>query len=216
MSTDPVTLVLPAEEYAVAAAACGVLHNVFYFKPAADYLTEIRDSGLLIQWPDYGARRDEAVTAIQQSLAMDSFTAIERDYYQLYIGPGGMTAYPWGSVYTDNENLVCGDTTREFKQFCEVRGIRFDLEHSEPEDHIGLVAAALSRLFEQASIDGSSRDLAEMLADHVLPWSHRVLANSETHARTGYYRGFALLYAELLGHWRDALGVTPRELELFA
>lgn len=216
MSTDTVSMAFPAEEYAVAAAACGVLHNVFYQTPTAEYLSEIRHSGLLAGWPDYGADHAEAVARIEQSLAEDSPADIERDYYQLFIGPGGMTAYPWGSVYTDEENLVCGETTREFKHFCETRGVRFELEHSEPEDHIGLVAAALSRFFDQAATTGSSRDVAQLLADHVLPWSHRVLDNSGEHAQTGYYLGFAQLYANLLEHWQQSLGITPRELKLYA
>ncbi len=216
MSSDPVSIVFPADEYAVAAAACGVLHNVFYRKPSADYLDELKGSGLLDQWPDYGADRDQAVALIKGSLSTDTAEAIERDYYQLFIGPGGMAAYPWGSVYTDEENLVCGKTTREFKRFCEARGIRFQLAHSEPEDHIGLVAAALSRVFEKAALDGGNRDIALLLGEHVLPWAHRVLDKSKANAQTGYYRGFSLLYEGLLGRWQQALGITPRELELYA
>lgn len=216
VSSEPVSIVFPADEYAVGAAACGVLHNVFYCKPTASYLAEIRESGLLEQWPEYGANGGEAIERIMKSLRSDDPAAIERDYYQLYIGPGMMNAYPWGSVYTDHENLVCGETTREFKRFCEARGINFQLAHSEPEDHIGLVAAALSRLFDQAALDGSSRDIALLLADHVLPWSHRVLDKTREHAQTGYYLGFAQLYEGLLAHWQQALGITPRELDLFA
>lgn len=216
MNSDTISIVFPADEYAVAAAACGVLHNVFYFKPTSDYLDEIRGSGLLEQWPAYGAEHGQAVELIKTSLSVDTAEVIERDYYQLFIGPGGMAVYPWGSVYTDEENLVCGETTREFKRFCEARGIRFQLAHSEPEDHIGLVAAALSRLFEQAALEGSSRDISLLLGEHALPWAHRVLDKSKVGAQTGYYRGFALLYEGLLGHWQQALGVTPRELELYA
>ena len=204
------------QELPAAAAACGILHHVFYFKPNRAFLQEVGQQGFLAQWPNCTAVSSDAAVIIEASLDADSFVAIEKDYYQLFIGPGGMNAYPWGSVYTHRENLVCGDTTREFKRFCAARGIHFNTEHSEPEDHIGLVLGALSRIFDKASETGELNDVAELLRDHLLPWSDRVVSKILDNTSTGYYRGFTLLMQDLLAHWREVLGVTPRKLELFA
>ncbi len=207
---------LSSMELAAAGAACGILHNVFYFKPTHAYLDEIRQQAFLAQWPDYGDASADALAAITASLEADHFEDIEKDYYSLFIGPGGMKAYPWGSVYTDRDNLVCGETSRQFKHFCNARDIQFSTTHSEPEDHIGLVIGVLSRLFEQASRTGEVRDVAELLGDHLLPWSHRVIEQVRDNAVTGFYSGFARLLQDLLAYWQNLLDISPRELPLFA
>lgn len=220
MSDEQVTCSSGAElsstELEIAAAACGILHNVFYFKPTRDYLDEMRQQAFLEQWPDYGEGRTQALSEIAASLQTDVFELIEKDYYSLFIGPGGMKAYPWGSVYTDKDNIVCGDTARQFKQFCNARGIQFSTAHSEPEDHIGLVIGVLSRLFEQASRSGERADVAELLGHHLLPWSHRVIDQVLDSAATGFYSGFARLLQDLLTYWQKQLDISPRELPLFA
>lgn len=203
-------------DYEAAAAACAVLHHVLYFRPTADYIAKVGSRSFLEQWPHYGDDQADAIFSIVASAADDTFEAIEKDYYRLFIGPGVMDAYPWGSVYTDQENLVCGDTTRQFKQFCISLGIEFQLRNAEPEDHIGLVIAALSRIFEQACETGNLQPAGYLLADHLLPWSHRVIARVRQSALTGYYLGFMLLLENLLAYWQKALGVVPRELQLFA
>lgn len=213
-----------ALDYEAAAAACAVLHHVLYFRPTPDYIAQVGSRSFLQQWPNYGDGQGDdqgedqadAIAHIVASAADDTFQAIEKDYYRLFIGPGSMDAYPWGSVYTDQENLVCGDTTRQFKQFCISLGIEFQLKNAEPEDHIGLVIAALSRIFEQASETGNTQPAGHLLADHLLPWSHRVIARVRQSAHTGYYLGFMALLESLLAYWQEALGVVPRELQLFA
>ncbi len=194
-----------------AAAACGVLHNLFYQKPTPAFLAELADSGLLAQWPDFGQDPDTALTEIRHSLEQDSFDTIERDYYQLFVGPGGMSAYPWGSVYTDKENLVFGDTTQAWLDFCQQQGLTFELAHNEPQDHIGLILAVLAQLFER----GDEAAIRALLSDHLLPWSHRFLDAVATEARTGFYRGFSRLTALLLADWQRRLDVTPASLTLY-
>ncbi|MBY6187409.1 molecular chaperone TorD family protein [Marinobacter hydrocarbonoclasticus] len=193
------------EQFPYAAVACGVLHNVFYRKPSEAFLTELNAAELTAQWPRFGTDPAPALAMIQSSLGNDEPDAIERDYYQLFIGPGPMAAYPWGSVYTDKENLVCGETTHAFIQFCREQGIAFELPHNEPEDHIGLVLAVLGQLFEAQD----EAAIKALLAHHLLPWSHRVTEQMAEHAQTGFYRGFGELTAILLKDWQQALDVTP-------
>ncbi|MBW3141482.1 molecular chaperone TorD family protein [Ferrimonas balearica] len=199
------------EQFPYAAVACGVLHNVLYRKPTSAFLDELKSAELPQQWPQFGSDVSAALAMIQTSLEQDDFDAIERDYYQLFVGPGPMQAYPWGSVYTDKENLVCGATTVAFKQFCRDHGIAFELAHNEPEDHIGLVLAVLGQLFEQGNQDA----IKALLAHHLLPWSHRVTDAMAEHAQTGLYRGFGQLTAALLKDWQTSLQVTPDSIRLY-
>ncbi|MBY5922652.1 molecular chaperone [Ferrimonas balearica] len=198
------------EQFPYAAVACRVLHNVFYRKPTQAFLAELASADLPDRWPDFGTDPTPALTQIRSSLEQDEFDAIERDYYRLFVGPGPMAAYPWGSVYTDKENLVCGATTLAFNQFCREQGIAFELDHNEPEDHIGLVLAVLGQLFEAES----EVAIKALLTHHLLPWSHRVTEEMAAQAQTGFYRGFGELTAMLLKDWQQALDVTPDTLVL--
>ncbi|MBY5993279.1 molecular chaperone [Ferrimonas balearica] len=199
------------ELYPYAAAACGVLHNVFYHKPTPAFLAELSDSGLLDQWPDLGTPTGAAIAQVKASLAQDDFDTIEREHYRLFIGPGEIAAYPWGSVYTDKENLVFGDTTVALARFCREKGVAFELAHREPEDHIGLILALLGQLFEQQDQAG----VTDLLTHHLLPWSHRFTEAVAREARTGYYAGFGDLLATLLGDWQRRLAITPDPLQLY-
>lgn len=199
------------EPFPYAAVVCGIVHNVLYRKPTVAFLDELKTADLPTQWPDFGTDPAPALNAVQASLEQDGFDAIERDYYRLFIGPGPLEAYPWGSVYTDKENLVCGATTVAFKQFCQEKGIAFELPHNEPEDHIGLIFAVLGKLFEA----GDDAGIKALLAHHLLPWSHRVTDSMNAHAQTGFYRGFASLIAGFLADWQQRLDVTPDTLRLY-
>ena len=199
----------------LSAAACGVLHNVFYLRPSELYLIEIRDCGLLDYWPGFSAGSSQAIDSIKHSLIEDTVHEIERDYYRLFIGPGGMWAYPWGSVYTDRENQVFGETTQAFKDFCRRNGVEFSLEHAEPPDHVGLILGVLSVLFAAMEESGNPDFVAELMRDHLLPWLDRFTALVEEHATTGYFCGFVALLAGLVYFWAERLDITPLKRHLY-
>ena len=204
------------QDFAIAATAAGIFHNVFYRKPCAEFLRDVRVSGLLHSWPYEDEDSRKALARIEEGLRQSSDLDIEKDFYQLFVGPGAMAAYPYGSVYTDKENLVCGQTTREFVEFCRAVGVNFKLPHPEPEDHIGLVLGALARLFEEAADSGDESRVGELLGQHCLPWVHRWLERVESEAVTCYYQGFAGLLRQFLEYWSGQLAVVPRELQLYA
>ncbi|SHI03392.1 TorD/DmsD family molecular chaperone [Ferrimonas marina] len=199
------------DAFSLAAAACGVLHNVFYQKPSQALLDELSQTELLDHWPEFEQPVAPAIALIRTALAEQDQTALEREHYRLFIGPGPMEAYPWGSVYTDKENLMFGETTRELEQFCRDKGIAFELTQREPVDHIGLILAILNHLFEQQDEEG----VKVLLGQHLLPWSHRFIEAVEQANPSGYYRGFAQLLAILLADWQQRLAVQPRELILY-
>jgi len=176
--------------------ALRVLHNQFYHSPTSTSLEELEQSGLLDAWPALGSTRvlDKAITGITASLQRGEPEVIETDYYRLFVGPGPVLAYPWGSVYTERENLVCGESTIAFQRFCLEHGVELQPEQVGPTDHFGLMLAILAALLEQGNDEGVN----ELLQKHLMPWAPRMLELVCQHAGTDYYRGFAQLTGQLL------------------
>ncbi|WP_229359787.1 TorD/DmsD family molecular chaperone [Ferrimonas aestuarii] len=202
-----------AIDTSMAVAALGVLHNVFYPKPTAAFLTELTDSQLLSAWPEIGDPKEivEACGRIEQSIEKDGFDAIERDFYRLFIGPGTALAYPWGSVYTDRENLVCGQTMVNFKAFCRGNDIALQTEHTEPVDHIGLMLAVLVELLNRN--DGAA--VNELLSEHLMPWAPRLFELVLEHGTTDYMKGFAILAGQLLSALVESRGLIVTNKRLY-
>ncbi|ABV36017.1 cytoplasmic chaperone TorD family protein [Shewanella sediminis HAW-EB3] len=177
-------------------AALRVLHNQFYHSPTSARLKELEQSGLLDTWPTLGSARvlNQAIIEISHSLQRDELKEVEMDYYRLFVGPGPVLAYPWGSVYTERENLVCGESTWAFQKFCRAHGVDLQPEQTGPTDHFGLMLAILAALLEQ----GNDQGINELLQQHLMPWAPRMLELVCQHAATDHYRGFAKLTAQLL------------------
>ncbi|MGI2172362.1 TorD/DmsD family molecular chaperone [Shewanella sp. MF05960] len=194
-------------------AALNILHHLFYKRPKSDYFNELSKSGMFLSWPDLGEplALQDATQKILTSLHQDDIYTLERDYYALFVGPGPVFSYPWGSVYSDRENLICSKTTIAFQIFCDINGIQFDLQQKEPIDHIGLMLAVLSALIVQ----GNQQGVHELLAEHLMPWAPRMLQLVEEQSKTNLYQGVAILARELLLFLTRTHGVTPKKIPLY-
>ena len=60
------------------------------------------------------------------------------EYSRLFVGPFGLKAPPYGSVYLDNERTVMGPSTMETIQFYEEEGLARDESFNELPDHIAV------------------------------------------------------------------------------
>ncbi len=172
--------------------------DIFYNVPTAEKLVLVDEN--ITQWPDENANALENINTILQSLKEDGFDTIKRDFYKLFIGPGKKAVYPWGSIYTDKENLLFGDTTTAWEQFCREKGIQITPSTNEPTDHFALIFSAISAVLnsEQAE-DVRIAIIKEIVNTHFSPWGEQVLTSIIEKAKTGYYQGFAMLAQNLLG-----------------
>ncbi|WP_095497830.1 TorD/DmsD family molecular chaperone [Paraferrimonas haliotis] len=197
----------PAE----AAAICGILHNLYFRIPSQEYLNELQQAQVFNNWP-IEAISDEQLAELQSALEQADYELVKRDYYDLHIGPGECKAFPYGSVYTDNENLVCGDTTIALMDFLKANDAQFDLPHKEPQDHVGLIFASGHYLLtERQDVEA----FKALLEQHFLPWGHRVFELAETHANTDFCRELAKLTQATLNSWTQELGLSPEKLHLY-
>ena len=130
------------------------------------------------------------------------------EYRRLFIGPGAKPAPPWGSVYTDRECVVFGDTTLELRAWMREHGVARIVDERTPEDHIGLLLALMAWLAQC-----QPENLEEFLRLHLLTWAGHFLDELAEAAEHPFYEGLARLTKASLDGLQDALGLeveTPR------
>lgn len=151
------------------------------------------------EWPL--ADRDEAreglglmVAGLEASRARGAEGAFRADdeladeYRRLFIGPAIKPAPPWGSVYTDREQVIFGETTLRLRSWMRQHGVTRLADDRMPDDHIGLMLSLMATLAEERP------DLVEeYLAEHLLPWTPHFLALLASCATHPFYQGLAIL-----------------------
>lgn len=121
------------------------------------------------------------------------------EYRRLFVGPAPKPAPPWGSVYTDWEMVVFGESTLALRQWMRENGIERLAGEGTPEDHIGLMLLLMSWIAEN-----KPELLSEYLRFHLLTWSSHFLEQLEKAAEHSFYAGLARLTRESLeGVQRD-------------
>ncbi len=171
--------------------------DTFYNIPTADKLALVE--GNIALWPDETANALEGISSILNSLKQDSLNVIVQDFHRLFIGPGKKDVYPWGSVYTDEESLLFGDTTTAWENFCQIHSIQITPNTNEPTDHFALIFSAISAVLNSEQAEEVRIEIIkEIINKHFSPWGEQVLTSIIEKAKTGYYRGFAVLAQNLL------------------
>ncbi len=148
-------------------------------------------SAAAAEWPFVGAAaaralgemRDGARAAIEEDV-----DALIWEYRRLFVGPGRKPAPPWGSVYTDRECVVFGESTLVLRAWMRAHGIERLGGTADPEDHIGYLLLLMAWIAEHRP-----ELLGEFLRDHVLTWSSHFLEQLEEAAEHAFYRGLASL-----------------------
>lgn len=138
----------------------------------------------------------------------DGGEALKWEYRRLFVGPQSLPVPPWGSVYTDRDCVVFGESTVALRAWMRSHGIERLNDERDPEDHIGLVLAMA------AWLAGEKPELVgEFLRLHVLPWSGHMLAQLEKAADHPFYKGLAAITRASLDGMEEAFElevVEPR------
>lgn len=162
------------------------------------------------QWPF--AAPDEARPALalmQEGLAAGiGDEALVREYRRLFVGPQALPAPPWGSVYTDRDSIMFGESTLALRAWMRAHGVARTSDARTPEDHIGLMLALAAYVAEVRP-----ELIDELLRDHVLTWAPHYLALLEEAAVHPFYQGLARLTGATLQGVQASRGlevVRPR------
>lgn len=73
---------------------------------------------------------------------------------------------PWGSVYTDPEEVLYGESTMRLQSELGALGIEFALSEKEPVDHIGLIFMVMANI----ALSGQLDYLSDFQEKHLTPW----------------------------------------------
>ena len=136
------------------------------------------------------------------------------EYSRLFIGPFGVIAPPYGSVYLDGERRVMGDSTMEVIGMYRDEGLSGPSDATELPDHVAVELEFMSYLvFEEikalessdlrAAVDAvakQERFSAEFLRRWIPPFCERIKENTEN----GFYAALAQCASTFIGGSRPA------------
>lgn len=116
--------------------------------------------------------------------------AVEREYFDLFIGVGRSELLPYGSYYLTG--FLYERPLARLRSDLEQLGIERAEGNREPEDHAAtlceIMAALVSR--EVSAPDGAGQNLFER---HIAPWMPRFFADLENAKSARFYRGIGTL-----------------------
>lgn len=123
------------------------------------------------------------------------------DHARLFVGPFGLKAPPYGSLYLDGDGKVMGDSTMRVIQIYEEEGLEIDDEFTELPDHVAVelefmyyLAHRAVREFEEGGIECCGYSVAvqrNFLGEWLLPWLEPFCDKVRREAETAFYRALA-------------------------
>ncbi len=178
-----------------------VLGGLFYYDPQSENIAPLiaafRDGSWAQQWPESIPFKPELVDSFQ--VASDE--PLSEAFQRLFVGPYALPAPPWGSVWLDRENVLFGDSTLVLRQWMREKGIAFEAQQNEPEDHFGTLLMLAAWLKE----NNRDEEWQQLLGWHLLPWSGRFLEEFIAHAEHPFYRSLGELAQQTLAFWQTEL-----------
>lgn len=155
---------------------------------------------------------DERALACFEEMAKgireEGLEAASHEYRRLFVGPFALPCPPWGSVYTDRDCVMFGESTLALRSWMRQCGIAPLQGNKEPDDHIGRLIALMAWVAREMP-----ERLDEYLSCHVLTWAFHYFDLLGEAARHPLYRGLASLSSATFAGMRDELAlevVTPR------
>ena len=142
------------------------------------------------EWPFAGEAEARACLALMKEGLAHGMEDDDRvwEYRRLFVGPAPKPAPPWGSVYTDRECVVFGESTLALRAWMRAQGIARLVDDKTPEDHIGLMLVLMAWIARN-----QPADLDDYLRLHLLPWSPHFLDELAEAAKQPFYEGLARL-----------------------
>jgi TorA maturation chaperone TorD len=136
------------------------------------------------------------------------------EYSRLFLGPFGVIAPPYGSVYLDGERRVMGDSTMEVIRMYRNEGLSGSVDTRELPDHVGVELEFMSYLvFKEIkaleasdlraadeAVEKQERFSGEFLRRWIPPFCERIKENTEN----GFYAALAQCASTFIGSSRPA------------
>ena len=123
--------------------------------------------------------------ALGQAAESASADAVDREYFELFLGVGRGELVPYASYYLTgflNERPLA-----RLREDMKRLGLERAEGHGDPEDHLGTLCEIMSGLAAGA-FEASADDQANFFARHVAPWAAHFFADLERASAASFYR----------------------------
>lgn len=140
---------------------------------------------------------------LKTSFVSDGVDSLLLDYTRLFLGPFGILAKPYGSLYLDGDKQVMGDSTVRAQSLYREGGFDLDENFREAPDHVAVELEFLYLLTHRIGEARLSGDKAEaerltglkrqFLGEHLGRWIGTFADNVRDGAETDYFRELAEL-----------------------
>lgn len=198
-------MVLTSDQIDGVAVVGDVLGPLFLFAPyeengkrAFDELASLDAEQCAGDWPFLPVdEAKELLGRLSSAAAEDSRESAGEEYRRLFVGPFALPCPPWGSVYTDRDCVMFGESTLSLRAWMRGNGIAPTASNSEPDDHIGRMLLLASWVSKEIPAS-----LEEYLSFHLLTWAPHYLAQLEEASKHPFYRTLARLTSSTLDAMR--------------
>jgi TorA maturation chaperone TorD len=207
-------------------AIANILHSVLTIYPESDLINTFKQQDIVENWPTLANSNVDNNGLTLLSVYLDQWTndqeellKLKLDYGMLFYGPGTPIAAPWGSAYISPSQLLNDYSTMALKNFYIANDIHIETKTNEPIDHIGLIFAVLSFLFDKVTEKPEERHfqivIKELLETHLLPWAGRCLELAYIHAETDYFKAFSELARQYISHLETSFDINPKKIAIY-
>lgn len=165
-----------------------------------DALAQMDVSAAAAEWPfcaDDIAR--EALASMQEDIVSRRAEIVD-EYRRLFVGPGHKVAPPWGSVYTDHDGVIFGDSALDLHDWLSANNVLVTVGDHMPDDHIGRMLSLMAWMAQNRP-----EILGTYLSEHLLTWAAHFLERVRTETALPFFAGLSTLTATTLEGIRRAL-----------
>lgn len=167
-----------------------------YHQPAEAALRSIDDLAGLLQLIS-----PQASGAAAAMLGGESLEDLLLDHARLFVGPFGLMAPPYGSVYLDGEQRCMGESTWDAARCYEEFGLGAAAGFYEALDHVAVELEFMhflsTRQIHALVQAGDAEDLCRrqriFIEKHLAAWVPEFTRRIEAHAQTRFYRNLAVV-----------------------
>jgi len=162
------------------------------FALIARLLSEAPDAGLLRSLAGLGGDETPlgaALRGLAEAAARAERAAVEREFFDLFIGVGRGELLPYASYYLTG--FLHERPLAELRSDLARLGVARSAGVSEPEDHIAFLCETLAGLIEGRL--GSPAEAGPFFQRHMRPWAARFFADLEAAQAVRFYRAVGAL-----------------------
>lgn len=171
-----------------------------------DSLANMDVDAMASDWPFVDAEVCAPLLRGLQEGALGDREVLAKEYRRLFVGPNALQAPPYGSVYTDPDQVLFGASTIAFRGWLDEVGIGVDNDEVAPEDHIATMLSLTAWIMRV-----KPAVLEDYLTKHLLTWAPHYLGELGEAAGDGFYHCLAALASLTLEGARDQFGLDVEE-----